>query len=110
MLTVVGRAGGADLTAIIYERGEDAPTFRGAPDENAPYVLLCDEFYEVEGGGSTAVIDGAMICIAFKTPIPLGFETKDQALAGAKDHIRTQFARIGLPESDVVIESKKRRR
>lgn len=109
MLNVVGRAGGADLTAIIYERGEDAPSFRGAPDEDAPYVLLCDEFYEVEGGGSTAIIDGTTICIAFETPIPRGFETKDQALAGAKDHIRTQFARIGLRESEVDIEFKKRR-
>lgn len=108
MLHVVGRAGGTALTAIIYERGEDAPSFRGAPDEDAPYVLLCDEFYEVESGGSTFEINETTIRIAFETPIPRGFETRDQALSGAKDHIRTQFARIGVPEVDVEFETEKR--
>lgn len=108
MLHVVGRAGGTDLIAIIYERGEDAPSFRGAPDEDAPYIVLCDEFYEVESGGSTVEVDGTTIPIAFETPMPRGFETKNQALAGAKNHIRTQFARIGISEADVDIETKKR--
>jgi hypothetical protein len=107
MIQVRGRGGGTALTGTIYERGETAPSFRGAPDEGAPYVWVCDEFYEVESGGSATTIDGREIRIAFESPMPRGFETRDQAVAAAKEHIRTQFARVGVAEDDVEFEVNK---
>lgn len=108
MILVRGIAGGTELTGTIYERGEKSPTFRGTPDDQAPYVWVCDEFYEVDSGGSTQLIDDKEIHIAFETPMPRGFDTRDQALAGAEEHIRTQFARIGVDPDDVEIEIDKK--
>jgi hypothetical protein len=110
MLLVSGSAGGTDLTGTIYERGEPAPEFSGAPDGDAPYVWVCDEFYEVESGGSTQVVDGREIQIAFESPMPRGFETRDTAVEAAEEHLRTQFARLGVdPESvAVTVESAER--
>ncbi|MCT9097795.1 DUF7113 family protein [Haloarchaeobius sp. HME9146] len=107
MLLVRGSAAGTDLTGTIYERGEDAPEFRGAPDEDAPYVWVCDEFYEVESGGTVQEVDGEEIHIAFESPMPRGFDTKDQALAAAKEHVRTQFARVGVDPDMVDISVQK---
>lgn len=104
MLLIRGEAGGTTLTGTLYERGETAPTFKGAPDEDAPYVWVCDEFYAVESGGTVQEIGGKEVNVAFDTPMPRGFDTRDQGLAAAKDHIRTQFARLGVPEDQVVIE------
>ncbi|PSQ26736.1 hypothetical protein BRD03_09040 [Halobacteriales archaeon QS_9_68_17] len=107
MLLVRGRAGGTELTGTVYERGERAPSFKGAPDEDAPYVWVCDEFYEVESGGTTQEVNGRELRIAFESPMPRGFDTREQALAAAKDHVRTQFARIGVDGGDVEIEVQK---
>jgi hypothetical protein len=104
MLLVRGHGGGTALTGTIFERGERAPSFKGSPDEDAPYVWVCDEFYEVESGGSTLTVDGRDINVAFESPMPRGFDTRDQALEAAKDHVRTQFARIGVPEDEVRVE------
>ena len=104
MLLVRGHAGGTALTGTVFERGESAPSYKGAPDEDAPYVWVCDEFYEVESGGSETEIDGTTKHVAFESPMPRGFETREQAVEAAKDHVRTQFARVGVPESDVRIE------
>jgi hypothetical protein len=101
MLLVRGEAGGTTLTGTLYERGEDAPQFKGAPDEEAPYVWVCDEFYEVESGGMIQRVGGQEVNVAFEAPMPRGFDTREQALEAAKDHVRTQFARIGVPERDV---------
>ncbi|SHG55202.1 DUF7113 family protein [Halobaculum gomorrense] len=108
MLLVRGRGGGTALTGTVYERGERAPSFKGAPDEDAPYVWVCDAFYQVESGGSELVVDGEAIRVAFESPAPRGFDTREQALAAAKDHVRTQFARVGVPEADVEVEIEKR--
>lgn len=105
MLLVRGHGGGSALTGTIYERGETPPSFSGAPNEGAPYVWICDEFYEVESGGSIQRIDGEEINIAFESPLPRGFDTREQAIATAKDHVRTQFARIGIESVSIdVIE------
>ncbi|TYL40088.1 hypothetical protein CV102_00460 [Natronococcus pandeyae] len=104
MLIVRGRAGGTELSGTVYERGEQPPSFRGAPDEDAAYVWICDEFYEVDSGGSVQVIDGRTVHLAFESPMPRGFDTRDQALEGAKEHVRTQFARIGVDPADVELE------
>jgi len=104
MLLVRGRAGGTALTGTIYERGEEPPTFSGSPDDDAPYVWICDEFYEVESGGAAQVVDGREIQIAFESPMPRGFDTREDALAAAKEHVRTQFARIGVDDEAVEIE------
>jgi len=96
MLLVRGRAGGTDLTGTIYEPGEEPPRFSGSPDDDAPYVWVCDEFYEVESGGSTQILDGREVQIAFESPIPRGFETRERVIEAAKEHVRTQFARIGI--------------
>ncbi|WP_306056211.1 DUF7113 family protein [Natronococcus wangiae] len=104
MLIVRGRAGGTELTGTVYERGEQPPPFRGAPDEDAAYVWICDEFYEVNSGGSVQVIDGREVHLAFESPMPRGFDTREQAIVGAKEHVRTQFARIGVDPADVELE------
>jgi hypothetical protein len=107
MLLVRGSAAGTDLTGTIYERGERAPTFKGAPDEDAAYVWVCDEFYEVESGGTAQKIGGEEVNVAFESPMPRGFDTKEQALTAAREHVRTQFARIGVDPRDVEIEVSK---
>ncbi|WP_254546018.1 DUF7113 family protein [Halomarina pelagica] len=104
MLLIRGHGGGTALTGTLFERGERAPNFRGAPDEDAPYVWVCDAFYQVESGGQVQRIDGRDVRVAFEAPTPHGFDTREQAVAAAKEHLRTQFARVGVPESDVEIE------
>ena len=103
MIHVHGRGGGTALTGTVFERGEEPPSYKGAPDEGAPYVWVCDAFYEVESGGSAIEVDGEEIRVAFESPMPRGFDTREQALDAAREHIRTQFARIGV--DDVAIET-----
>ncbi|MFU8867201.1 hypothetical protein [Natronococcus sp.] len=104
MFIVRGRAGGTELTGTVYERGERPPSFRGAPDEDAAYVWICDEFYEVDSGGSVQVVDGREVNLAFESPMPRGFDTREQALEAAEEHVRTQFARIGVDPESVELE------
>ena len=91
------------MTGTLYEPDEEPPTYRGAPDDDAPYVWVCDAFYEVESGGQVQRLDGEEIRIAFESPMPRGFADRDRAIEAAKAHIRTQFARLGVPEADVEI-------
>ncbi|ELY58773.1 DUF7113 family protein [Natronolimnohabitans innermongolicus] len=107
MILVRGRAGGTELTGTLYERGERAPSFRGAPDEAAAYVWVCDEFYEVDSGGSSQLVDGREVNLAFESPMPRGFDTREQAIEAAKEHVKTQFARIGVDPADVELEVEK---
>ena len=104
MILVRGSGGGTELTGTVFERGEEPPAYKGAPDEDAPYVWVCDSFYEVESGGSALLVDGEEIRIAFEEPMPRGFDTREQALTAAKEHVRTQFARIGVAPDDVEVE------
>jgi hypothetical protein len=104
MLLVRGSGGGTDLTGTVFERGEEPPSYKGAPDEDAPYVWVCDSFYQVESGGSALRVDGSEIRVAFEEPMPRGFDTKDAALAAAEEHVRTQFARIGVDPETVEVE------
>ena len=104
MLLIRGRAGGTALTGTLYEPGDEVPTFRGAPDDEAPFVWICDSFYEVESGGQVQQIDGQERRVAFEAPISRGFETRDAAIDAAKEHVRTQFVRLGLDSDDVEIE------
>jgi len=107
MLLIRGEGGGTTLTGTLYERGERAPQFKGAPDEDAPYVWVCDEFYEVESGGTVQKVDGEEVHVAFESPMPRGFDTKEQATQAAREHVRTQFARIGVDPEDVTITVEK---
>ena len=107
MILVSGSGGGTDLTGTVFERGEEPPTYKGAPNEDAPYVWVCDSFYQVESGGSALTVGGEEIRVAFEEPMPRGFDTRDQAVTAAKEHIRTQFARIGVDPDDVVVEATK---
>lgn len=106
MIYVRGRAGGTELTGTIYEPGEEPPSFRGAPDEGAPYTWVCDEFYEVDSGGSAQSVAGREIRIAFESPLPRGFDSREAALDAAKEHVRTQFRRLDVPADavDVSVE------
>ncbi len=104
MLLVCGSGGGTDLTGTVFERGEDPPSYKGAPDEDAPYVWVCDSFYQVESGGSALRVDGSEIRVAFEEPMPRGFDTKDTAVTAAEEHVRTQFARIGVDPGTVDVE------
>jgi len=101
---VRGAAAGTTMTGTLYEPGERPPTFAGAPDEGAPYVWVCDECYAVESGGAVQRLDGRAVRVAFDPPLARGFETRERALAAAVDHLRTQFARLGVPEADVEIQ------
>jgi hypothetical protein len=103
MLQISGSAGGTTLTGTLYERGERAPSFRGAPEANAPYVWVCDEFYAVASGGAVQRFGDEDVRVAFESPMPRGFEDRDVAVEAAKDHVRTQFARAGVPEADVEV-------
>ena len=103
MLLVSGTAGEAGLTGALYEPGETPPSYRGAPDEGSPYVWVCDAFYEVESGGQPQTVGGRELRVAFESPAPRGFIDRAAALSAAKEHIRTQFARLGVPEGDVDI-------
>jgi len=104
MLLVRGSAGGTTLTGTIYERGERPPSYKGAPDEEAPYVWVCDEFYEVESGGTIQVVGDREVHVAFESPMPRGYESRTAAIDAAKEHVRTQFARIGVDPDTVEIE------
>jgi hypothetical protein len=104
MLLVRGSGGGTNLTGTVFERGEEPPTYKGAPNEDAPYVWVCDSFYQVESGGSALCVDGSEIRVAFEEPMPRGFDTRDQAVSAARDHVRTQFARIGVDPDAVDVE------
>lgn len=107
MLLVRGHGGGTALTGTIFERGEEPPAFKGSPDEGAPYVWVCDAFYEVESGGSEVEIDGETKRVAFESPMARGFETRDNAVEAAREHVRTQFARVGVSSGDVDVEVSK---
>ena len=104
MLLVRGSGGGTNLTGTVFERGEEPPTYKGAPNEDAPYVWVCDSFYQVESGGSALCVDGSEIRVAFEEPMPRGFDTRDHAVSAARDHVRTQFARIGVDPDAVDVE------
>lgn len=104
MILVRGHGGGTALTGTVFERGEEPPTYKGAPNEDAPYVWVCDSFYQVESGGSALEVDGEEIRVAFEEPMPRGFDTKSAALDAAKEHVRTQFARIGVDSDSVEME------
>ena len=104
MILVRGLAGGTGLTGTVFEQGEEPPSYKGAPDGHAPFVWVCDAFYEVDSGGSRLELDGRTVQVAFESPAPRGFEDREAALAAAKDHLRTQFARLGIPAGEVTIE------
>lgn len=98
MLLVCGLAGGTGVTGTLYEPGEEPPSYRGAPDAPAPYVWVCDSFYAVESGGQPLRLDDGVVRVAFERPSPRGFGDRETAVAGAKTHIREQFARIGVTD------------
>jgi len=110
MLLIRGRAGGTELTGTLYEPGERPPSYRGAPDEDAPYTWVCDEFYEVESGGQVQALDGREVRVAFEEPLPRGFDARSPAVEAAEEHLRTQFARLGVPadEVEIVVEQVER--
>jgi hypothetical protein len=104
MLLVRGWAGDSALTGTIFEEGESPPEYSGSPNTESPYVWVCDEFYEVESGGSTQQIDGRELRVAFESPMPRGFESREAALDAAKEHLRTQFVRLGVDRERIEIE------
>jgi hypothetical protein len=104
VILVRGEAHGTSLTGTVFEPEDEAPSYSGAPDVSAPYVWVCDSFYEVESGGTGLFIEGKEVRIAFESPSPRGFETEKKAVEAAEDHVRTQFARIGVDTDDVSLE------
>lgn len=108
MIHVRGVAGGTPLTGTIYEQdnpnGERPPQFSGSPPIEAPYVSLCDAVYKVTSGGVSQEIAGNTIQVAFEPPTKRGFNKETTAVTHVKDHIETQFIRIGLSEEDVTFD------
>lgn len=103
MLRIGGIVGEIELSGTLYELDETPPYFSGAPDESAPYVWVCDEFYEVESGGQSQVIEDRVINVAFERPMPRGFESRDRAIQEAIELLQTQFARIGFETDEVEV-------
>jgi hypothetical protein len=104
VILVRGEAHGTDLTGTVFEPEDEAPRYEGAPDVSAPYVWVCDSFYEVESGGTALFLEDRTVRIAFESPAPRGFETEEGAIEAAEEHIRTQYARIGVGSDDVEVE------
>lgn len=96
MLLVCGLAAGTGTTGTLYEPGETPPSYDGAPTRTASYVWVCDAFYQVDSGGQPLETEHGTIQVAFEQPTVRGFEDRDEAIAAAKAHIRTQFSRIGI--------------
>lgn len=92
------------MTGTIFEQGEEPPSYRGAPEPNAPYVWVCDAFYEVDSGGSKLELADRTVRVAFESPSPRGFTDREAAISAAKRHLRTQFARLGVPGQSVSID------
>ncbi len=104
MLLVRGEARGTSLTGTVYEPGDEPPEYEGAPETEAAYVWVCDAFYEVESGGTAQRLGDDEVRVAFESPTPRGFDTRDAALDAAKEHVRTQFARLGVDGDEVNVE------
>ncbi|ERH09602.1 MAG: hypothetical protein J07HX64_01361 [halophilic archaeon J07HX64] len=96
MLLICGLAAGTGTTGTLYEPGETAPSYSGAPTAAAPYVWVCDTFYQVNSGGQQLETDQGTIQVAFDRPTVRGFERRAEAVATAKSHIRRQLNRIGI--------------
>jgi len=96
MLLICGLAGGTGTTGTLYEPDETPPSYSGAPTVEAPYVWICDAFYQVESGGQKLTTDHGTVQVAFERPTVQGFEQRNQAVAAAKDHIHDQLCRIGI--------------
>jgi hypothetical protein len=106
MLLVCGLAGGTGTTGTLYEPDETPPSYEGAPTVEAPYVWVCDAFYQVESGGQELTTDQGTIRVAFERPTVRGFEQRDRALAAAKAHISNQLSRIGIQtEPDFYVDT-----
>jgi hypothetical protein len=104
VILVRGAARGTDLTGTVFEPDDEPPSYSGAPDVSAPYVWVCDSFYEVESGGTALFLEDETVRIAFESPSPRGFGTEEEAVGTAKEHVRTQFVRIGVDGDEVDVE------
>jgi hypothetical protein len=96
VLLICGLAAGTGTTGTLYEPGETPPSYSGAPTTAAPYVWVCDTFYQVNSGGQQLETDNGSIQVAFDRPTVRGFERRERAVTTAKSHIRRQFNRIGI--------------
>jgi hypothetical protein len=96
MLLICGLAGGTGTTGTLYEPDDTPPSYTGAPTLKAPYVWVCDAFYQVESGGQELTTDQGAIRVAFQRPTVRGFEQRERAITAAKTHIRDQLSRIGI--------------
>lgn len=103
MLLIRASAGGTDLTGTLYEPGETPPSYQGAPDADTAYTWVCDEFYEVASGGQVQEVEGREVQVAFEDPLPRGFDDRERAIEAAREHLRTQFGRLGLAADEVEV-------
>lgn len=103
MKLIRGSAGGTTLTGTVYEPDERPPGFRGSPDVDAPFVWVCDECYQVPRGGLEQRIGDRTIQVAFESPLPRGFRTLEDAVEAGKEHVRTQFVRLGVDRDEVEV-------
>ncbi|MDY6779678.1 MAG: hypothetical protein SV760_03875 [Halobacteria archaeon] len=104
MILVRGTARGTTLTGRLYLPREEPPSYDGAPEVEASYVWVCDEFYEVESGGFEQTVGEEEVNVAFEPPSPRGYSNADEAISDAKEHVTTQFLRIGVSEEEVEVE------
>jgi len=94
--------GGVALTGTLYEPGEDPPDYEGAPTPETPYVWVCDAIQPVPDG-IVQSIEGREVSVTFERPAPRGFEDRGAAIDAAYDHLRDQFARLGVDRDDVTV-------
>lgn len=104
MMLIRGWYEDTGLTGTLYEEGDDPPYYKESATVDAPYTWVCDSFYRVESGGRIQEIDGEEVSVAFERPRTRGYDDRDKAIEAAKEHIRTQFSRIGADPKVVSFE------
>lgn len=104
MILIRGWYKDTGLTGTLFEKGESPPSYSGSADTDSPYTWVCDSFYQVSSGGTIQEIDGQKVRVAFERPILKGYRSKEMATDEAKEHIKTQFTRIGVNSEEVEFE------
>lgn len=104
MILIKGSYKDIGLTGTVFEPDDEVPYYKGAPVVNSQYTWICDSFYEVSEGGTKQQIEGEEHSVAFERPTPKGFTSKEEAIKGGKNHIKTQFKRIDSSDADVSFE------
>lgn len=105
MYQITGWVRGTGLTGTIFEPGEEAPKYKGAPDSSDSfYTFVCDSMYQVQTGGRIQYIGEEEINVVFEAPTIRLFDSMEEATEHAKSHITRQFSRLGQETESATFE------